>query len=78
MNRRDEIELAMQQVRTQDARTFSLSILSAVQICLVIIISYDSNALQWFWCGVGVHILFKVTLENVFTYICSVYKHCEF
>lgn len=49
VNKRDEIELAMQQVRTQDTRSFSLNILPAVQICLVIIISHDSgNALHWF------------------------------
>lgn len=47
VNKRDEIELAMQQVRTQDARAFSLNILPAVQICLIVIISYDSgNALM--------------------------------
>lgn len=33
VNKRDEIELAMQQVRTQDARISSLNILPAVQIC---------------------------------------------
>lgn len=49
MNKRDETELAMQQVRTQAGRTSSLNILPAVQICLVNIIPYDSsNALHWF------------------------------
>lgn len=49
MNKRDEIELAMQQVRTQDTRNFSLNILPAVWIYLAIIISYDSEkALHWF------------------------------
>lgn len=49
VNKRDEIELAMQQVSTQNTRSFSINILLAVQICLFIIISYGSgNALPWF------------------------------